>query len=205
MGILNVNAPFGAEPIMMGNGAPWNGRVNRYYIPSTDVVAYYVGDFVISAADADANGVPAIAKAAAGDKCRGVIVAIEPVPPNATSLSGADTNLAEMFVPATKTHAYYVLVCDDLDVVFRIRGDTTGTNQIAANVNKNANFTVAVPNPAKPFSATVLNSGSIAVTFSLSLKLYGLQQIPGNDFGASALWLFRFNTHELGKTGTTAI
>lgn len=205
MGILNVNAPFGAEPLMMGNGSPWNGRTNRYYIPSTDLVAYYVGDFVISAAAADANGVPGVAKAAASDKCRGVIVAIEPVPPNATSLSGADTNLAEMFIPATKTHAYYVQVCDDLDVVFGIRGDATGTNQVAANVNKNANFTVATPSPAKPFSATVLDSSSINTTPTLPLKLYGLQQIPGNDFGAYALWMFRFNTHELGKTGTTGV
>lgn len=205
MGTLNVNAPFGARAVMLGNGAPWAGKLTTYYIPQANVSAFGVGSFVISAAAGDANGVPGIALAAAGDKCRGFIVSIDPVPTNSPSLSGADTNLAELFIPATKAKDYYVKVCDDPDVIFMIRGDTTGTNQVAANVNKNANFTVAAPSATSPMAGTVLNSGSIAVTFSLSLKLLGLAQLVGNDYGASALWYARFNTHELGKTGTTAI
>lgn len=196
--MANVNAPYGARPVMMGDGSSWNGKVTRYYIPSSDGSAFYVGDFVKSAAGADANGVPAVAKAAASNTLRGAIVSIEPVgvQPNAVSLDGSTTNLAVMFIPATKTIAYYVYVCDDPDVIFRMKGDTTGTNQVAANANKNANFTVAAPS-AGPWSASVIDSSSIAVTQALPLRLLGLVQQPGNVFGASADWLIRINQHEL--------
>lgn len=201
--MANVNAPYGAKPVMMGNGSPWNGRVNRYYIPSTDVAAYYVGDWVRSLAGADANGVMGVIKAAAAQSVRGAIVAIEPpgVAPNAASLSGADINLSALFIPATKTQAYYVYVCDDPDVIFQMKGDTTGTNQVAANVNKNCQITVATGG-ARPYSGTVIDSSTIAVTQAHIFKLYGLAPVPGNVFGASADWLVRVNQHEL--MGNTA-
>lgn len=197
--MANVNAPYGMRPIMMGNGSPWNGRVRPYYIPAADVAAYYIGDTVLSLAGADAHGIPGVIKASATDTPRGVIVSILPVPPWPVSLSGSDTNLAEFYIPATKSKAYYVEVCDDPDVIFQIQGDATATNQVAANVNKNARITVAAPATAGPFSATVLDSSTIAVTQAHVLKLYGLAQIPGNVFGAYATWWVRFNQHELAS------
>jgi ABC-type sugar transport system ATPase subunit len=187
---------------MMGNGSPWNGRTFRYYIPSTDNNAYYVGDIVLSAADGDIYGVPAVIKAAATDVPRGVIVGIEPVPPRAASLDGSGTNLAALFIPATKIQAYYILVCDDRDVIFQIQGDGTATNQVVTNGNKNAKVTVAAPSAGRPFSATVIDSSNIATTQAFMLKLMGLAQVPGNVAGAYAQWYCRFNQHEL--MGNTA-
>ena len=72
--MANVNAPHGFEPVMNGDGSPWNQQANTYYIPAADGNAYNIGDVVKSAAGADANGVQQIVKAAAGNTVRGVIV-----------------------------------------------------------------------------------------------------------------------------------
>lgn len=195
--MANVNAPYGLKPVFNGDGSPWNGQVRPYYIPSTDLDAYYVGDVVLSAAGADGYGIPQVAKATATDTPRGVIVSILPVPPRPLTLDGSGTNLAEFYIPATKSKDYWVLVCDDPHTIFMCQGDSTGTNQVAANVNKNARITVAAPSTPGPFSASVIDSSTIAVTQAHVMKLYGLAQVPGNVFGAYAQWYVRFNQHEL--------
>lgn len=199
--MANTNSPFGALPVRQGNGSPWNGMTNRYYIPAADGSAYYIGDCVISAAAGDANGVPGVAKATAGQTMRGIIVGVEVAPPNGVSLQGTALSLETLTIPATKGRAYYVYVCDDPDIVFEVQGDATGTNQVAANVNKNAQLTIAAPS-AGSLSATVVNSSTIAVTQAHNVKLLGLSQRSTNEYGAYAVWLAKFNQHEL--MGNTA-
>lgn len=195
----NTNAPFGLQPVMMGDGGPYNGQCRRYYIPSANANAFYVGSPVISAANADANGVPAVDVAAAGSTLRGTVVAIEPVTPDAVSLQGTALNLERISIPASKARDYYVYVADDPNLLFEIQGDATATNQVAANANKNAQLTIAAPSDVTyPLSATVINSGTIAVTQAHNIKLMGLsQRRPAPEFGAYALWLCRINQHEL--------
>lgn len=196
--MANPNAPYGAQPVYQGDGSAWNGKVNRYYIPSTDNSEWRVGDWAKKLADADAAGVPGVAKAAAAQAVVGCVVSIEPVSPSA-ALDGSLTQLGAMSIPSTKTRAYYVYVCDDPNVIFSMRGDVTATNQVAANAQKNTEITVTNPSPDRPFSSSVINSGSIAVTQALVFKLCGLFQKPGNDFGASAEWLIRVNQHQLAN------
>lgn len=194
--MANPDAPYGGSPVMMGDGTAWNGKCSTYVIPSTDLSQYRIGDWVKLAANADADGVPACAKAAAADAVCGCIVAIDPVPPT-PSLSGAGIDLSAMSIPGTKTKDYYVLVCDDPSVIFAMRGDTTGTNQVAANANKNCQITVTNPSPDRPYSATVIDSSTIAVTQAHVFKLRGLVRKPGNAFGASAEWYVKVNQHQL--------
>lgn len=195
---MNPNAPYGAQPVMMGDGTAWNGKLSLYVIPSTDGSEFRVGDWVKLAAGADANGVPACAKAAAAQAVCGAICGIDPVPPTA-SLSGAGIDLSAMSIPATKTKDYYVWVCDDPNVIFAMRGDTTGTNQVAANANKNCQITVTNPSPDRPYSASVIDSSTIAATQAHIFKLRGLVRKPGNEFGASAEWYLKVNQHQLGQ------
>lgn len=199
-----LNAPWGLAPVEMGDGSPWNGSVHRYFIPSADGNAYYIGDAVKSLANADANGVPGVIIAAGTDTLRGSIVGVEVVPPEAVSLAGFDIGASIVNIPATKTRDYYVYVCDDPTVVFEVQGDLTATNQTAANSNKNCSLTVAAPSPTTlPYSATVVNSGSIAVTQALNIKLMGLSmKRPTTGYGAFAIWRCRINQHEL--MGNTA-
>lgn len=202
--MANVNKPFGLNPVMQRNGAPWNGQVVRRYIPSSNGNAFYVGSPVISLAAADANGVPGVDVAAAGSTIRGVVVSVETSAPDAVSLQGPDLGLSRLNVPATKTRDYYVYVCEDPDTIFEIQGDGTATNQIATNANKNAQLTIAAPSDTTmPLSATVINSGTIAVTQAHNIKLMGLsQRRPAPEFGAYAVWLCMINQHEL--MGNTA-
>ena len=201
--MANVNRPIGLRPVKTVNGANWNEQSNLYYVPAADVSAYYIGDVVKSAAGSDANGVPQITKALGTDVLRGVIVGVLPSVPYGVSLQGATLDLANTFVPATKVRDYYLLIADDPNTIFEIQGDSTATNQVAINSNKNASLTVTSPTAPGQYSATVISSASIATANTLNIKLMGLVQKPGNGFGAYARWLCKINLHEFasGSTG----
>lgn len=198
--MANKIGPYGFRPVRYLSGASWNGASNLYHIPSTDGSVFSVGDAVISAAGGDANGVPAVAKAAGTtNPIRGVITGIV-VAPNLASLVGTNLDLSLQNIPATKTKAYYVMVCDDLaNTVFAIQGDgLTAANAVAAACNKNANFTVANPTSPAQVSATVLTESTIAATqVAYLLHIMGLEQKADNAYGANANWLVKFNLQEL--------
>jgi hypothetical protein len=200
--MANVNRPIGLRPVKTTNAANWNEQANVYYVPAADASAYYIGDVVKSAAGADANGVPQIAKAVGTDVLRGVVVGILASVPYGISLQGATLDLANTFAPATKTRDYYLLIADDPSTVFEVQGDATATNQVAANANKNCSLTIAVPTAPGQWSATVVNSSTIATTSTLNIKLMGLVQKAGNGFGAYSRYLCMINQHEF--QGATA-
>lgn len=194
---------FGLQPIRATGPYTFNARVSRYYIPSTDGSIYSIGDAVKSAAAADVNGVPGVAKALGTDTLRGVVIGVENPNVNTGSVQGTLIDNTITSIPATKTRAYYVYVADSPDYIFRIVDDgiTTGS-LVAANANKNFSLTVANPTAPQMASATVMLSSSLAVTQALNMKAMGLEQIPNNPFGAFAQWLCVINQHEL--MGNTA-
>jgi hypothetical protein len=197
----NLNAPKGFVPVRYLNGAAWNGAVNLYFIPQADGSVYSPGDAVKSAAGGDANGIPAIAKAAGTDTLRGVIANILVAAPNNPSLVGTTLDLTTMQAPATKAKGYYALVVDDPAVLFEIQDD--GLAALTATAcNKNAAFTVANPTAPQQNSASVLSTASVAVTQALPLRIVGLAQRDDNAFGVNAKWLVKINQHEL--EGNTA-
>jgi len=202
--MANVNRPFGLRPVKTYSGGSWNDQGNLYHIPSTDTSAYYIGDVVKSSAASDANGVPDVAKALGTDILRGVVVGILASVPYGISLQGATLDLANTFIPATKTRDYYVLVADDPHTIFEVQGDATATNQVAASVNKNCSLTIATPTAPGQWSATVVSSSTIATTNTLNIRLMGLVQKSDNAFGAYARWLCKINLHEFGN-GTAGI
>lgn len=191
--MANQDRPQGALPVKHINGSPYNQQTNTYVIMAADVNQYFVGDFVISAANGDSKGVPAVTKAAAGATLRGAIVAIEP---NLTDLS-------IMTIPVTKIRNYYVEVSDSPDVVYEMQVNNTAAF-LVTNLNKNANFVVAVPATVPPnaYSATEVDVATIAVTQALPLKLMGIVQRADVDLTADTKVLVMINQHEL--MGNTA-
>lgn len=194
--MANVNRPSGLSPVT-STGSPWTGPNHHYYIPSTDMNAWYIGDIVQTVGGADANGVPQIQKPTGNvtsGNFRGVIVGFT-LNPN---------NLTQLYAPATKLQAYYAMVVDDPTAWFTVTDDGLTANKlVAASVNGNCGFTVATPsNTVVPYSATVLYSTSMATTNTLPLKIMGLNRVPFNTFGAYAQWLVKFNNHELNAAGT---
>jgi hypothetical protein len=203
--MANFVQPRGFVPVRYLNGAAWSGSGNMYYIPSSDNNQYNPGDVVLTAAvGADANGIPAVTKNTTGTGVvRGVIIGVLKANPNNPSLVGTNIDLTVQNIPATKTQAYYVLVVDDPKVVYQIQDDgITTANLVAASVGLNASFTVTNPTAPAQNSATVLLSSSFAVTAGLTVKIFGLSQIPNNAFGANATWDVIFNQHEF--QGNTA-
>lgn len=203
--MANVQAPFGLAIARTSNQAAFNSQTTLYYIPSTDGNAYYIGDIVKSTATpgADANGVVSVVKITNGtDTPRGFIVSVV-TSMGGGSMQGLNLDLTQVSIPATKAHDYYVMVCDDPDVVFTVQGDGTATNQVAAKASNNCTLTVAAPsNTSYPVSASCINSSTINTTNTLTIRLLGLAQFPGNGFGAFATWLAKWNQHELMGNNT---
>ena len=108
--MANLNKPFGLAPHRNLAGGKWNQESTKYYIPSTDTLAYYVGDTVLSAAAGDTAGVTGVIKASLGtETLRGVIIGVEPSS-QGVSLAGTALSLDVLNIPATKAKAYYVYV-----------------------------------------------------------------------------------------------
>lgn len=213
--MANPNAPHGANPVGYVNGAPWSGKANLYSIPTSDVLQYMIGDFVSTVANADVNGVPAVARAANGaaitsTALRGVIVGFQVAPIGVASgaaTQGNNVNLNITYVPATKTTPYYALVADDPNLIFEIMGDNSGASlTLATSINNNAGYTQGTPTTTDVVSRTVLTTGTIATTATFALKILSLPYRPNVDNTANTPLLVVINNHELkGGTGTAGI
>jgi hypothetical protein len=195
--MANLVGPRGFVPSRYRAGNAWTGGTNLYVIQAAEPNQINVGDALKSSANGDANGIPALTKITNGtDTVRGVVVGVLLAAPNLPSFLGINLDLTVQNIPAAKTHDYYVLVVDDMDVMFELQDD--GLNALTAtSCNKNATFTVTNPTSPQQNSATVLNTASVAVTATLNLKMQGLVQKPNNAYGAYAAWCVMFNQHEL--------
>jgi hypothetical protein len=201
---MALNRPFGLSIVRHGNANPLNMSVNKYRVPSTDGSAFYIGDPVRQVAGADTNGIPNVQKGSGTVAARGVLIGVENPATGLASLQGVVLDTTVTSIPATKAKDYYILVCDDPDVFMTVQDDgITTANLVAASANLNSNLTIAAPSIAYQLSGTVLLSSSFAVTASLPIKLMGLAQLPAipgggsNAFAAFAIWMARWNQHEL--------
>lgn len=200
--MANADKPSGLSPVRYLNGAPWNGGGNVYCIPdSDDTNAYAIGDPVVLAGGADANGVPTItlASAGTGNSVLGAIVSGA-----GSSVFGGTYGVpaeSPIVIPATKTRNYYVLVADDPNIIFEIQEVSGGTALTAAEVGLNANL-VSGTNNGYVSGWEVNNSGE-TTTATLQLKLLGLAQRSDNAFGEHAKWLVLINNHcyRIGQAG----
>lgn len=197
--MANTNAPAGLIPLEYGNGAPWTGQCRTYYVPSSDTNALAMGDPVVLAGSADANGVASVTLATAGAGFLGVVVgwgtAYGPA-------NGDPDSQNTTIIPATKTKAYYVKVVDDPNVVFEVQELGTGTQLTAAAVGLNANLVAAANNGY--VSGWMLDNATEATTATLDVKLLGLVQRRNNEFGAYAKWRVMINNHNL-RAGITGV
>jgi len=202
--MANANRPSGFTPVSYLNGAPWTGQARIYSIAAAYATALYIGDPVITAGGADANGVPTIALAAATGGVRGVIVGLG----TKEGLMANPSNLDITYRPgAAQTTDWYAMVVDDPNVIFEVQENSNGTALAAADIGMN---TISILNAGNGYvsgweiaSAT---DATPAVTATLQIKLLGLARKADNAFGAYAKHLIQFNVHELGHgTGSLAV
>ena len=201
--MANVSRPAGLSPIGYLNGADWDGKVNMYYIASTDGNAFYIGDPVTLSGSGHATlGIPGVTIGSAGGTCLGAIVACGAVPDSGPYID--PSNLSLLSIPATKTKHYYVAVADDPQIVFEMEEGGAGTVLAATNIGQNANFVAAAPGTGVNVSAYVINNASVNTTSTLNLKLLGLVRRPDNAFGAYSKWRVLINNHTF-RTGVTGV
>jgi hypothetical protein len=205
------NKPRGRQPVADHSGGCYTGAVQRFAIAAGGSATYAVGDVVKSAAGTDVNGVPLVVKAVAADVPLGIVVGVFPV--NAgVSLEAANLDLTRTWLPVGQ--AGYVMVATDPHIMFEVQVDNT--NVTLANSSKNALLTITADQtaslkPSSPYSNTVLDGISFAVTNTHAIRLLGLAQREGNqpDSGTNAgpysVYLAKFNKHEYAQqTGFTA-
>lgn len=195
--MANLSRPNGLRPVKTLNGAPWNGQVHMYLCPSADGTAIYVGDAVKSGGTAgaagvfvngqDVEGMPTIARCAAGDTIRGVVVGFLP----------KQSDLSVLHREASTNRI--ALVVDDPNVVFEIEEDAVGGALSATEVGENADLVATAGSATTGQSGMVLDS-SDHKTATAQLRILGFVKRPDNAIGANAKVLVLINEHELKST-----
>ena len=189
--MANANAPRGLVPARHRNGAPYNGSVTRYYVPSSETNALYVGDPVIRNGSGDAAGVPGciLATAGATNYITGAVVGFE-------TLTFA--NLSYNYRPGST--AGYVLVADDPDLMFEIQEDSVGGALAVTDISENADLVSGAGTAYG--SGWQLDSSTHGTGATKQLRIEQIEQRPDNAVGANAKILVSINLHtERNTTG----
>lgn len=184
--MANANNPVGLVPIRHRGGAPYSGGSNLYYHDSGDGTALYIGDPVKSGGSADANGVPSVIRAAAGDAIRGVVVGIKPATRDSTPYLAGST-------------AGYVYVADDPNLIFEVQEDSVGGALTITEVGENADVVAGNGSTVTGRSGFMLDSSDHKTT-TAQLRILRIVLRPDNAVGTYAKWEVMINEHELAST-----
>ncbi len=184
--MANANSPRGLIPRRHVSGAPYNGAANRYYVPSSDGTAIFIGDPVKSTGSADANGVPGVIVAAAGNTVRGVCVGVEAITSSSTIYREASTER-------------YILVADDPELLFEIQEDSVGNNLAVTEIGLNTDFVAGTGSTASGYSGFMLDSSGTG-TGTANLRIVSLVQRVDNAIDTYGKYLVKINEHELAST-----
>ena len=198
--MANTDTPFGFKPVKHLNGSPWNGKVNVYYIPSTDNTAVFVGDAVKGAGSADATGkYPSVAQATAGAAVIGVVIGFGDNPYTMTHPDSPNRS----YRPAAT--AMYAFVVDDPQVIFEVQEDSDANSITAAMVGLSTNFVVGSGSTVTGKSAMELDSSDTATDTAGNCRILRLANREDNELGNYAKWEVLFGEHELGLTISTDV
>lgn len=193
----NTNVAFGLMPVRHAHESGYGPAVRRYFVPSSDSTALFIGDPVVIAGGADANLTAATvtrATAAGGNRITGVVVGFEP-----------SASIEALGYRAASTDAY-VLVTDDPMQLFEIQEDSVGGALAAADIGLNADLVAGTGNVYTKRSGFMLDTSTKATTNTLQLRIVSLVDRADNEVGAQAKVLVRLNlTTETPAAGSTGI
>ena len=197
--MANADTPFGLRPVRHRNGAPYNGAVTPYYIPSGYGTALYIGDPVVitGTANTSAVKVPGVgdfgpgtlqeinkATAAGGNYISGVIVGF------AANVS----DLSKQYNPASTERV--ALVADDPDLVFEIQEDGVGATLAATDMGLNADLVYTHSGSAYTGqSGAELDISTKNTTATLQLKILRLVNRSDVELGVNGKLEVAINLH----------
>lgn len=191
--------PFGLSPVRHKNGAPYNGAANMYSVPASDGTALFVGDPVILAGSANADGVATITRAAAGARITGVVIGFAPVPGVTT-----DTGINVGYRAASTLDN--VLVCDDPTVIYEATEDGVGGFLAVTDVGLNVDLVAGTGSTVTKRSGYMLDSSTKATT-AAGVRVEGMAQRVNNTIGTvDTVWLVTITESTgLSDGGSTGI
>jgi hypothetical protein len=187
----NGNQAFGLKPVRRTHGGVSNFATREYFVPASDATALFIGDPVIMAGSADADGTtPSVARVTTG-RVTGVVVGFRP----------SDSIVANGYRLAST--AAYVLVSDDPDTLFEIQGNASIA---AVDIGLNADLVAGSGSAVTHKSGYQLDLSTKAVTATLQCRIMGIQPRADNDLTANAKILVRINlTTETGAAGSLGV
>lgn len=191
--MANTDTPRGLKPVRYISGAPYNGAANRYYIPSSDGTAAYIGGLVKPAGSADANGIPSVTgNVATGNAVVGVIVGFDP-------LEGAGADGRDSTTYRAASTERYVLVADDPNLLHEIQEDGEGGALAATNLWMAADITGFTSGSTTTGLSSIEIDSSTATASgdgTEDVLIVGFAQRPDNELGSQwGKFLVRLNNH----------
>lgn len=193
--MANIDAPFGLRPVRYVDGRPYQGQSNPYFMTgSTGQVA--IGDPVTLTGSTNASAFGgfeigelqqvSLATAGDGNPIVGVVVSVLPVTHQSVPYRANSTDRV-------------VLVADSPDLIFQVQGDDdmTAANWGATESGLFANLASATADTTINRSQWELDGSDVpANDYSNQVFLKNLARIPGNAFGAYAIWEVQINLHQ---------
>ena len=184
--MANSDNAFGLRPVASGGSGPYTGKIERFYVQSSDATAIYVGGLVKPDGSASADGLMSVTgNISTGDAVLGVVVAVEPVTADSLTYRAASTER-------------WVYVNTDPNQVFEVQDDSVGGALAAANVGNSADLTGFTGGDTVYGNSTMEIDSSTATASgdgSEDVVIIGLVQREDNSIAANANWLVRLNNH----------
>lgn len=187
--MANVNKPFGLRPL--GNlSATGSQKQYGYEIADNQAGAIYQGDLVTVYDGYLVKFAPATHTAAVG-----VFNGCNYIDPSSGKPTWKNFYPGSVNITAGKIQAD---VIDDPSQLFIIQ---VNASVAQTQVGMNADVVGTTGSNTTGVSAMELNSGTIAKAAALNLKIVGLWDVPGNEFGTNAVVVVKINEHLYGSAG----
>ncbi len=187
----NLSRVNGLRPVKTIAGSPWMGNLETFVVLAADATALGVGDPVISAGTADANGVQAVTRMTGNTQSPiGVVVGFEP--------DYANLNAVSQFRAASTFRKVYV--CVDPSVVYEVQANAA---TVLADIGLNTGIAYAAPNALNGLSGMQADMATKATTGTLPLKIVGVVQRIDQDMADSANWKLLVTLNTANFAGAT--
>lgn len=178
--MANNDNPKGFAPRKYLDGAAYDGKVFKYFVPASDGTAIYKGGPVKLAGSADDRGIPTVTAASSGDKVVGVMV------------GKAEATRDDTLYREASTDTY--ILCSPVDnLLYEVQEDSDTSTLAATNVGNNISHTAESGDTIYGNSTIELDSSTAATTNTLALQIVSLADRTDNEIGDYAKWLVRFN------------
>jgi hypothetical protein len=192
--MANANTPFGLRPVGTIGSATYNGKVAKFYVPSTDATAIGIGDPVALAGGVYADGTPIGTRGSVGSKTVGIMVGVAP-------LYGGDLTV----IYRKESTSMYILVETDPQTIYMVQEDSVGACLTLALGTRDIPMVLGTVDTTTGNSKTMVDSSLVAANAALDCKLLRPVQSPDNVCPlAYCKWLVKLNLHQYGPGAALA-